>query len=391
MNEHRPNHQTRVTRSRKGRTSFVASTGEQWTTIVGDPGAPDPVVPGMALLNGRDVRQSIAVTGSTTDDAHGVTRESRLVHDADAWLARSEGQRIVSPQGNATEWNDDHKLGGLMLTDRPWERSARSRAMRPSVFGGRDYRGLADSTYVDPETWCDEHQCEQGVCGCQHVSHASIGQCSRHRTELAVDAGEYGFSGETVVSDANRVRSSIGAPSRSAVFDHVDVLHESANGRKVRGVTEPCVTVIYSDGQRRPVDPITHHHAPDAEPTATVHDAGKVVRLLGWVERTDEDGTHRVPMLGHERLTIERKRSQPTTRQARDEARNAALRLVDRREALALELAALLAPLAVGQSVDHETAGLCTRTRRDRYQVAQWSAGSPAMVAVRAARELIPT
>lgn len=374
--------ESRVTRNKR-RTSYVAGSAIPWNRTTGDDGMVDPATD--AVLRVR--------TGSDDETAYGMTNERDLVRAADAILAGSAGLDVESPQGNVTRWDDEHALGGLRLTDRPYERSASRRAMLPTFVGPyRGDRSMIGATSFGGDDWCHDHETAVDACGCVKPRSVTLGACTRHVYELAGLADSFGHSaehdGSTSVSDANRVRASVRAPGRSRAYDVVDVLAVTATGRKIRGTTSSAVTVIYDR----------------TDNTATVHDDGAVTSLLSFVEHVENtaDGVKvtRVPWLGHAPLDVEPRRDRnagKSTRSARDAARSAARSIADRRHALAVELAAVFGAMAVGAVVDVESVGALSRTRSDRY-AARWhdaegkrverSAATGNALAVKLAREL---
>jgi hypothetical protein len=408
--------ESRITRNKR-RTSYVAGSAIPWNRTTGDDGMVDPATDSVLRV----------VTGDDDERRFGMTNERALVAAADAILATSAGLDVETPTGRVTSWNDEARLGGYRLTDRPYERTAERRAMLPTFVGPhRGDRAMIDETTVDEADYCHDHETDVETCGCHRPRHNTLGACSRHVYELSGLADAFGHAvehdGSTSVRDAHRVRSSVRAPGRSRAYDLVDVLHETETGRKVRGVSAPAVTVIYDRGTHR-VDE-RGRSLPDVEPTATVHETGSVTALLSFVERVSTAGTlhrvtwtrlpddergarwscsvtsnrgavERVPFVGSTALDVER-RDVPagrSTRSARDAARSAVASLTERRGVVARELSAALSGLPVSRTlVDVETsAGTVSvgRSRADRYVVGSWSAGSAAALAVRASRLLV--
>lgn len=415
--------ESRITRNKR-RTSFVAGSAIPWNRTTGDDGMIDPETDSVLRV----------VTGDDDERAYGMTNERALVAAADSILATSAGLDVETPTGRVTSWNDEARLGGYRLTDRPYERSAERRAMLPTFVGPhRGDRAMIDETTTDDDDYCHDHETAVSDCGCHKPRHNTLGACSRHVYELAGLADSFGHAvehdGSTSVRDAHRSRSSVRAPGRSRAYDVVDVLHESETGRKVRGVSQPATTVIYDRGTHR-VDG-RGRSLPDVEPTATIHETGSVTALLSFVERVTTGGnTHRVtwtrlpddergarwscsvtsnrgavervPFVGSEALDVERRDAHAgkSSRSARDAARSAVASLTERRHAVAVELSSALTALTVGSVATFPATNdvALSRTRLDRY-AARWhaddgsrverSASSPGALAVKLSRELV--
>lgn len=388
----RPNHDARITRSRKSGTSFRVGRGAAWLRTTGGVDR-DAAMDAVTVVPNGDGDLVEFKLGTADDAAHAVIREARLVAAADAWLASSAELDLVAPTGRVLAWDDtagrSARLGGYALTDRPASRSTHARAMRPMVIGGKGDRGISGEATTDPDDWCATHRGAVESCGCVLPRRATIGACAVNRDESdhdrdSVGTAWHGFTGATTLRDAWRVRQSVGAPSRSRAYDACDVLSPDDAPRKVRGIRVTDGAVTYNRDDM----------------TAVIGDR---VDLLAWVESVTVDaetGTRsvaRIPMLGHARLDVDG-RTEPTTRAGRAAARAAGRNLIDRRRALATELAAILATVTVGDAVTYNadgTAVVLTRPAPARYAVdgsvvdMGGHAATPAAVAVKLARRLV--
>jgi hypothetical protein len=405
----RPDVDARQTFSRKNGAGFRPRVGAEWRRTTGD----DVDVIYGPTVDGSPLTAPAVIRGDV-DAAHGVTRESALVGAANRLIAESAGRVLmlapstVDGSPRVSVWDDtagrSARLGGFALTDHPSSRSRGARECRPSVVGSLADRGIADASTVDGDDYCATHDGAVSVCGCVIARRATLAALARNRDEwreLAPETGDawHGFDGETTLRGSWSIRESVGAPSRSVVYDRLTTFHETTNETgdviaRVRGLRDVCATVIYDDGRNRVTE--TGGLAPNGEPTATVHVDGCVTAILGWVERVDVDGetgarlVTRVARVGFDPFDVERR--EPSTRAGRTAARAEGAALIARRRHARDVIADALDVLAVGERATVDVDGATVAVARP--DASSWSAGrrhgaTRATVAQRAARDVI--
>lgn len=149
--------ETRITRSRKGRTSFVVTRRAEHTRTAGDGRYVDPL-------------------SDTADDLSEARSEHLLVRWADALLASDELAEAMHVLKL-----DKREARRLRLTDRPYMYGRRGE-MRPDVFGSREGRSDHDDVFRiganDPDragVWCPKCHAGAEHCDCLLYRPASIG------------------------------------------------------------------------------------------------------------------------------------------------------------------------------------------------------------------------
>lgn len=318
-------YEARVTRSRKGRSSFVVTQRERHIRITGSAGV-DPVT-----------RRPIIPTR---------VDETALI----AWA-----DRILADPGTGKVPRE------YRLTERP-DLSGQAAQTMAQRIGGRDYRGARGWITLVPDEeradhWCDTHDYGAEHCGCTIRLHANIGTVDNGgaadgteerlpwiaRTSIDARATKCPacniarrFHGHTYEpTEVERVSKRTGATRTVTVCGHINGRTGKACGGSERSHGTEC------DGTVR-----------------TVRDGVEVVEVVAY----DGSGSGWV---GHRRVShAQTGRNRPqTTRAARQAVRVAAQAAAERRSELTATVLPMVAAMAVGTATTVGTA-IVTRVPR---------------------------